>query len=286
MNKRVSEQALDAAPPVKRFEPEPDSGARDSAVAAVPMADDDTPPALPEPQPVLKNSRPLVMWTIKKEGKTMLSPHQREALLALDGHDWKKNDPQLIALPTGSGEAGVVVCAPWAMKSSKVLVITPSPTISRQLGREFEGVQNIQNIKGKTELGKSPCFALRTRVVEPGNWKACCPLVKVAGKGEYLPQNFAEAEVIIANYYKFTSKAALKLDDVAPDLFDTIIVAEAHHFPSATWDNIVKRFGPHCHILFVASAPRQGCVYNILYQLTRQQAVASGTIRGIEHIQV
>jgi superfamily II DNA or RNA helicase len=49
------------------------------------------------------------------------------------------NNPNitLVVLPTGSGKSGIAALAPYVLNSSRVLVITPSVIITKQLAIDF-----------------------------------------------------------------------------------------------------------------------------------------------------
>ena len=84
-----------------------------------------------------------------KEGEKQISslyPHQVEAVLKLreyfDSFD-PQNNPNssniaLVVLPTGCGKTGVAVLASYALNARRVLVITPSIIISRQIDKAYE----------------------------------------------------------------------------------------------------------------------------------------------------
>ena len=75
-----------------------------------------------------------------------LYPHQVEAVLAVREY-FNPQNPQinpnssniaLVVLPTGCGKTGVAVLASYALEASRVLVITPSIIISRQIYKAYK----------------------------------------------------------------------------------------------------------------------------------------------------
>ncbi len=65
--------------------------------------------------------------------------HQKDALVAIK--EYFQQDVQrkiaIVVLPTGSGKSGIASLAPYILYSRRVLIITPSIEITKQLFKDF-----------------------------------------------------------------------------------------------------------------------------------------------------
>jgi len=62
---------------------------------------------------------------------------QLGALHAIASHFTVSSTPALVAMPTGSGKTAVFILAPFLLRSSRVLVITPSRLVRYQVAEQF-----------------------------------------------------------------------------------------------------------------------------------------------------
>lgn len=71
--------------------------------------------------------------------RTSLNALQLEALVKLSTfyETPRPNNTALIVLPTGTGKSGIAALAPYVVGAKRVLVLTPSIVISRQLLTSF-----------------------------------------------------------------------------------------------------------------------------------------------------
>jgi predicted helicase len=65
--------------------------------------------------------------------------------------------PALIVTPPGSGKTGMVVMIPYALQCKKVLIISPSTTISRQLSEAFGHDRKVLSFF-ETTIPDKDCF--------------------------------------------------------------------------------------------------------------------------------
>ena len=187
-----------------------------------------------------------------------LLDHQIEALEALE--DWFMKTPDEIALtamPTGSGKTGVICCLPYFLGASEnflfrkpVLVIAPNLEIASQL-------------EGQTLPSKNNPDAnfLCSRVLKSADLSedaitdALPNGVKIEETKELStnPKYLTQKDVIIANAQKFLKG---EWETALPDdLFQMVIVDEAHHFPAPTWLRIIDKFKNHALVAFFTATP-------------------------------
>lgn len=196
---------------------------------------------------------------VRSRSKGRLLDHQIEALEALQ--DWFMKTPDEIALtamPTGSGKTGVICCLPYFLGASTkdflfrkpVLVIAPNLEIASQLeGRTLPSKNNPDaNFLCSREL-------LDPDLQEDEITDALPNGVKIEETKELStnPKYLTQKDVIIANAQKFLKG---EWETALPDdLFQMVIVDEAHHFPAPTWLRIIGKFKNHALVAFFTATP-------------------------------
>lgn len=96
---------------------------------------------------------------------------------------------------------------------------------------------------------------------------------------------FAREHLVIANAHKFRTSAGFDIGAFSEQLFDTVIVDEAHHYPAETRKKIIVHFKNSKKVILTATPSHRGAniVGNsqmdqdtnyIAYQLSRPEAKA------------
>jgi len=238
-----------------------------------------------------------VLHELKQSGDfKMIYKHQIDAVLAtrtavtkeeFQSQRGESPDPLLIVAPTGSGKSGMIVMLPYVLRSSKVLILTPSIVISEQLARAF----GIYAAESSFFEVANLCKTARQveNLIEHGkiikHWSDVV---------ERLPN------LVIVNAQKFggRSRTTLNLqyrnEEVVKNVadffsqFDTLIVDEAHHFPAKTWELICNEFqrpevGMQKKIIFLTATPyRNGGNNKLVPILEQQRIVFKMTSREVE----
>ena len=217
-----------------------------------------------------------------------LLPHQMHALQKLQ--TWFKNKPNQIALtamPTGSGKTGVICCLPYflgALKNASdervfemnkpILVIAPNLEIASQLEKQVT--------ISSDDPGAN--FICSKRGILPKERKDALPKGIKIEKTEDLrnPLYLQMNDIVIANAQKFLKGEWERA--LGNDLFQMVIVDEAHHFPAPTWRRIIEKFKEHALVAFFTATPfrtdRKPVVKGPLaYRLTLDDAVRQRIIR-------
>lgn len=216
-----------------------------------------------------------------------LLDHQIEALEALQ--DWFMKTPDEIALtamPTGSGKTGVICCLPYFLGASEnflfrkpVLVIAPNLEIASQLeGQTLPSKNNPDANFLCSRILKSADLSENAITDALPNGVKIEETKELSTNPKYLTQK----DVIIANAQKFLrGKWETALPD---DLFQMVIVDEAHHFPAPTWLRIIDKFKNHALVAFFTATPfrtdeKLVVECNPAYRLPLEVARARGIIR-------
>ncbi|MDX8141534.1 DEAD/DEAH box helicase family protein [Lentzea sp. BCCO 10_0061] len=160
---------------------------------------------------------------------------QRGALAALLAH-WSlpRTTPALISLPTGTGKSAIALAAPFLMSAKRVLAVVPSIELRQQLSSAFCDLSLLQRI-GAIDGGAPRVLELKARVQD---WT-----------------DIDQYEVVVAS--PGTISPVHYIDSPPPaDLFDLIIVDEAHHSTAPTWRAILEHFDQAKSVLLTATPRR------------------------------
>lgn len=221
-----------------------------------------------------------------------LYSHQVKAVLEL--HDYfeeyglREDSPQpkrlkssvnpqkiaLVVLPTGCGKSGVAVLASYALNAARVLVITPSKIISKQIREAYRE------------------FLFKRGIIDENGRQFCVPSNYLPAKSEkpdQMRESMLEVDLTITNAHKISDISKVKVQDIPPTLFDLVIVDEAHHYPAKTWQQLVDHFS-NARKVFLTATPyykgeyilKEPEIIEPCYQLSKASAVKNGIIRYVE----
>ncbi len=206
--------------------------------------------------------------------KQHLYVHQVDAVVAARNH-LQRSNVALVVLPTGCGKTGVAVLAAYALDANRVLVITPSVTISEQIHEAFCGSQT--NDKSK------PCFLVEREIVKREKEHLFCPAGVWIKKASDIPYHRHD-QFMVVNAHKIGGRSSVKIEHIPNDRYDLVIVDEAHHYPAPTWKLLVDHFANSRRLFLTATPlpPGGEFPYHALcFQLTKRQAIERGIIRDI-----
>lgn len=192
-------------------------------------------------------------------------PPQRGALGALLAY-WSlpHRAPALVSLPTGSGKTAVAAAAPYLAGSRRVLVVVPSTNLRQQIARDIRSESVLIRVGARE--GDSRPIVLEAR----GRFKDWSQVY--------------EADVVVSHP---NSISPLGYKDAAPpsDLFDTIIIDEAHHTPAPTWRAILDHFSVERSLLLTATPQRtdgQRLPGELIYHYPLRQALDEGFYKPVQ----
>lgn len=245
------------------------------------------------PQSKFNLHHDMILASLDRMSGEVLHAAQVQALKGLHSHfmspSINSENIGVAVLPTGAGKSGVAVLAPYVLNSSSVLIITPSVLISSQLYREMCGDDAHESFFVKRGIVTADNFH---KIAEHG-LLVDKPLVKNRTM-EDVVQNLRKYRLVIANAHKFGEPAGfVDLGKFPKDLFDTIIVDEAHHYPAKTWKRIIDHFKTSKKVFLTATPFHRGQQIvgtsiedqrnrYIAFQLTRDDAVDAHIIRKLE----
>ena len=231
------------------------------------------------PQSVF-NTQCQSLWAflLRQDASNYVYRHQIEAVQSACTQLKKQDKPNiaLVVLPTGCGKTGVAVLAAYALNASRVLVITPSVTISKQIHEAFCGSESRS------------CFLLERRIITGDQSHYVCP------QGTYIN---ATSEIcmhrndplMVVNAHKIGGLSSVRIEDIPNDSYDLVIVDEAHHYPAPTWKLLVDHFHKSRRLFITATPEYKGkpiLEHAACFTLFRRDAVQRGIIRDIDFYEV
>lgn len=192
---------------------------------------------------------------------------QRGALGALVGH-WSlpHRGPALVSVPTGSGKTAIATAAPYLVGAQRVLVVVPSRDLREQITEAFSTESVLRAINARKGAAQPVVRQLTGRV---GDWDL-----------------LLQADVVVA-IPNSISPAYYEDDPPPPDLFDLLVVDEAHHAPAPTWQAIVDHFASARALLLTATPQRRDgrrVPGEMVYHYPLRQALDDGFYKPVRPI--
>lgn len=187
-----------------------------------------------------------------------LRPYQREAVEAILAEWEKQNDKTLVVLPTGTGKTIVFanVAERCVRLGHRVLILAHRGELLDQASDKIKKATGLQTA---TEKAEQTCF---------GSWYRI-----VVGSVQTLMRD-------------------KRLAQFANDYFDTIIIDEAHHAISDSYQKVLEHF-PRAKVLGVTATPDRGDMRNLgqffnslAYEYTLPKAIKEGYLSPIKAITI
>lgn len=152
-------------------------------------------------------------------------PAQLGAIHAVAAHFVTKTRPAIVVMPTGTGKTGVLTALPFVLRAARVLVIVPSKLLRDQISNEFKRLRLLRQIGAIAGDVPAPRVkVLRKRVRDDAAWEELRTFDVVVS----IPTSASPGHTGVA---------------VPPrDLFDLVLVDEAHHEAASTWRALTMAF--------------------------------------------
>jgi superfamily II DNA or RNA helicase len=172
-------------------------------------------------------------------GDPGLREAQAGAIHAIAAHFTISTDPALVVMPTGSGKTAVLLAAPFALRATRALIITPSRLVREQTA---EGAGDLGVLKRAgvlaDQLQLPKVFEIESKC-SAADW-----------------EKLRDYDFVVAT----PNCTSPEIDGIAKppiDLFDVILFDEAHHAAAATWSGLLDHFAKSRRILFTATPYRR-----------------------------
>jgi superfamily II DNA or RNA helicase len=162
------------------------------------------------------------------------------AVHAAAAHFAIRQEPGIITMPTGSGKTAVLIAAAFVLRAKRVLLITPSRLVREQIAEEVGTLKKLREIGAIPEEVPDPSvLRVRNRVTTSEEWDA-----------------MREYDVVVATVHSI-SPELVGIPQPPTDLFDLVVVDEAHHSPARTWKGVLDHFAGARKLLLTATPFRQ-----------------------------
>lgn len=151
----------------------------------------------------------------------------------------EETEPTVVSIPTGTGKTAVGMVAPFLTKDPprRVLVLGPSRHVRRQLVEQFSTYRQLHRLGVLPEKSGAPAVLEMSGRVEKWSELKAADVV-VALPNSISPLHYEESK------------------QPPRDLFDLIIVDEAHHAPADTWRAVLDHFN-NARALLLTATPRR-----------------------------
>ena len=149
-------------------------------------------------------------------------------------------EPALVVMPTGSGKTAVLTIAPFLLQARRVLVISSSKLVRGQINEKIGTLSTLKHIGVFAKDHEAPNIKeIKSMLTSIEDWGELTNYDLVIGLPQSLSAGFE--------------------DGIIPpeDLFDLVLVDEAHHKPADTWSAIVEKFRLAKKVFFTATPFRR-----------------------------
>jgi len=149
-------------------------------------------------------------------------------------------EPALVIMPTGSGKTAVLIMSSFVQKSKRTLVISSSILVRGQIMEEYETLKTLK------KLG-----VLNQDITPPKVFEIVSPIKTIEEWNK-----LKDYDVVIGIPKSISSGIS---EEIFPpdDLFDLILVDEAHHSSATTWKHVIKFFSEAKKVFFTATPFRR-----------------------------
>jgi len=165
---------------------------------------------------------------------------QIAAIHAVSSHLFNSKQPAIVTMPTGSGKTTVLMAVAFLLRAARVLILTPSRLVREQIAENFSALVDLKKIEAlPLDLIGPRVFATEGNIGSDEAW-----------------EDLRQYDVVVA-----TVPSVSPRDGVIPappaDLFDLVLVDEAHHSPARTWSRLLDLLNEAKQVLFTATPFRR-----------------------------
>ncbi len=213
-----------------------------------------------------------VRFPIAMDGHDGLRIAQVGAVFAVVSHFTRRNESAIVAMPTGSGKTAVLMQTAFLLRAKRILVVTPSRLVRNQIAEELKTLSTLRRVGALTgdETGPS-VHEIEHKVGSDEEWN-----------------DLRAYDAIVAT----PNSISPGLEGIPPppeDLFDLLLVDEAHHSPAHTWNTLLAGFPGAKRALFTATPyrrDRREINGRIVYDYPVREAHQDGVFGNIEFVAV
>jgi superfamily II DNA or RNA helicase len=210
-----------------------------------------------------------IKYPIDCEEKAGLRRAQLGAIHSITGYLTLRKDSVIVVMPTGSGKTAVLEMTAFVERAQRVLIITPSMLVRNQIVEDIRSLKTLKAINVLDEQCPEPNVKeITSKLKTTDAWEALRIFDVVVGT----PNSVSPGVKDVA---------------IPPiDLFDLVLVDEAHHSPARIWNELLSAFPNAKRILFTATPFRRdkkGLEGHLLYVYPLGKAFEDGIFGQIEY---
>jgi superfamily II DNA or RNA helicase len=221
--------------------------------------------------PYFSDSYPHLSYPIATPNAGLYNA-QLGAIHAIASHFTLHEEPALVNMPTGSGKTAVLMMTPFVIRATRALVITPSRMVREQIAEDFAGLVSLRRASAIPVATRSPRVKeVKGRVRSAATW-----------------ESLRDFEVVVST----PNCVSPTYEDIpAPpvDLFDLVLIDEAHHSSATTWAELIKSLPASRKVLFTATPfrrDREEIPARFIYSYPVDRAFRDGIFGRIRYIPV
>lgn len=151
-----------------------------------------------------------------------------------------QKEPGIVVLPTGAGKTAVIFLAAYMLRANRALIVTPSQLVRSQIADNAKTLDVLKRLEVLPLIHDCPkVVEVKSRVKSDAEWQA-----------------LKDFDLIVAT----PNCVSPGIDGVAAppdDMFDLILMDEAHHSEAPRWSDILRHFAQANRLLFTATPFRR-----------------------------
>lgn len=192
---------------------------------------------------------------------------QLGAVWATKSHYTKSKTPALISMPTGSGKTALMIAICFELKIKKALIITPSVVIRKQIFDVFSEMEILKTLEVFNSEKKPNVNNHIGYLKSKNDW--------IKATKSY--------DVVVSTPHSCSSE--MKENVVPPkDIFDLVIIDEAHHTPAKIYRSVFKDY-PNSKIILLTATPfrrdRKRIPGDLIYHYPMAEAIKDNIYRPV-----
>lgn len=165
---------------------------------------------------------------------------QIAAIQSVSAHFFSSKQPAIVTMPTGSGKTTVLMAVAFSLRAERVLILTPSRLVREQIAENFSALLDLKKIQAlPLDLVSPKVFATEGTIGSDEAW-----------------DHLRQYDVVVATVPSVSPRDGV-IPAPPPDLFDLVLVDEAHHAPAKTWSRLLDLLRDSKQVLFTATPFRR-----------------------------
>ena len=165
---------------------------------------------------------------------------QIAAIHAVSAHFFNSNQPAMVTMPTGAGKTTVLMALAFVLRAERVLILTPSRLVREQIAENFDALVDLKKIEAlPLDLAGPNVFATEGTIGSDQAWEA-----------------LRHYDVVVATVPSVSPREGA-IPVPPADLFDLVLVDEAHHAPAKTWSRLLDLLRSAKQVLSTATPFRR-----------------------------